>query len=166
MIHGPLSYKLLTMSNTSKMVQDLAASAASSTTEATVSETSLTRNGTASVTFHTNGNQTLMLVVLVLVGVILLILVLAILVYVFRKLSRRFGRVECHVCLEKVDRKLWNASHRSECQKRNLDFLKTLPEPFDVRCPQCLAYLKLMPKVRLWISLATCWHRQPSTITI
>jgi hypothetical protein len=51
------------------------------------------------------------------------------------------------VCLEKVDRKVWETSHRAECQKKNLDFLKTLPEPFDIRCPHCLAYLKLMPKV-------------------
>ena len=38
--------------------------------------------------------------------------------------------------------------HRKECAQNNQEFLKSLPEPFDVRCPTCFSYLKLLPKVR------------------
>ena len=36
---------------------------------------------------------------------------------------------------------------REVCAKRNEFYLKQLPEPFDIRCPTCLRYLKLMPRV-------------------
>ena len=140
MIQSPMNYRSLAMTN----VTDTSSRATSSSTTGS-SETSNATTTTAVANGHTN--QTLMLAVLVLVGTILLILVLFISIYAGRKLCRHFRRIQCHVCLERVDRKVWETSHRAECQKRNLDFLKTLPEPFDIRCPHCLAYLKLMPKV-------------------
>jgi len=45
----------------------------------------------------------------------------------------------------------------SECQKKNMDLLKNLPEPFDIRCPHCLAYLKLTPKVKKYIMVVTSY---------
>lgn len=95
-----------------------------------------------------NSNETLMLAILVVVGTILAILILVIAAFFCRKVVKQCLRIQCHVCLDYVDRRVWDDSHREECQQANSDFLKSLPEPFDIRCPKCLAYLKLMPKVR------------------
>ncbi len=95
----------------------------------------------------TNSSETLMLAILIVVGTILAILVLVIAAFFCRKGIKQCLRIQCHVCLEYVDRRVWDDSHRDECQQANSDFLKSLPEPFDIRCPKCLAFLKLMPKV-------------------
>ena len=36
---------------------------------------------------------------------------------------------------------------RQSCSRAHRQLLSRLPSPFDVRCPKCMAYLKLMPKV-------------------
>ena len=57
-------------------------------------------------------------------------------------------RVRCHLCHCRVPSSAWeDGSHRDACAKRNELLLAQLPAPFDVRCNNCLAYLKLMPKV-------------------
>ena len=62
---------------------------------------------------------------------------------------KKFFRAQkCHICAEKIRLWHWNdGSHRAFCYAQNVDFLKSLPEPFDVRCPKCTGKLKLMPKV-------------------
>ena len=73
----------------------------------------------------------------------------------FHKLYNVFLKtIECHICSERVRVHDWNKSttsrsggHRKECAQNNTEFLKSLPEPFDVRCPTCFSYLKLLPKV-------------------
>ena len=73
----------------------------------------------------------------------------------FRKLYNVFLKtIECHICSERVRVTDWRKSttsrsggHRKECAQNNQEFLKSLPEPFDVRCPTCFSYLKLLPKV-------------------
>lgn len=63
----------------------------------------------------------------------------------FTNMGRR--NVKCHLCRLPVDGADWqNGGHRKGCSIRNEHFLKNLPEPFDIRCPTCLKYLKLMPK--------------------
>ena len=140
MVYGPISYKSLNMPSPSYNLENVTAAANFSANE--------DHNSTSTAIFSTNYNQNLMLIVLVLVGAILLILILVISVFVGTKLVRRCRRIQCHVCLERVDKRHWETTHRSDCQKKNLEFLKSLPEPFDIRCPNCLAYLKLMPKVK------------------
>ena len=145
MIQTPMNYRSMATNFSS----DGMATTTTGTSDASNATTTTTTTTTTNVMSPGQANQTLMLAVLVLVGTILLILVLFIAIFAGRKLSRHFRRIQCHVCLEKVDKKVWETSHRAECQKQNTDFLKTLPEPFDIRCPHCLAYLKLMPKVAL-----------------
>ena len=56
--------------------------------------------------------------------------------------------VICPLCKYSVlTRDMKNGVHRNICAKRNDFYLKQLPEPFDIRCPTCLRYLKLMPVV-------------------
>ncbi len=147
MVYGPISYKSLNMTSP-EYVSNM-----SNMSNLTSTSTNEDHNSTTTAVFSTNYNQNLMLVVLVLVGAILLLLLLLISIYVGRKLARRCQRVQCHVCLDMVDKRHWQTTHRPDCQKKNLEFLKSLPEPFDIRCPQCLAYLKLMPKVNVKYSL-------------
>jgi len=104
-----------------------------------------------SIVKDSSNNDTLMLAILVVVGTILIILVLIISVFLCRKVTRHCLRLQCHVCLERIDRRMWD-NHRTECQQANNDFLKSLPEPFDIRCQKCLAYLKLMPKVSRFLN--------------
>ena len=76
----------------------------------------------------------------------------------FHKLYNVFLKtIECHICSERVRIHDWNKSttsrnegHRKECAQNNIEFLKSLPEPFDVRCPTCFSYLKLLPKVLIF----------------
>ena len=57
--------------------------------------------------------------------------------------------IVCSLCKYSVLKRDWNSGiHREVCAKRNEFYLKQLPEPFDIRCPTCLRYLKLMPEVR------------------
>ena len=66
------------------------------------------------------------------------------------KAARRHHRkkVKCSMCKLWVSYKDWHyGDHRQLCCKRNEFFWKNLPEPFDIRCPTCLQYLKLLPKV-------------------
>ena len=73
----------------------------------------------------------------------------------FYKLYNVFLKtIECHICSERVRVHDWrkpassrSGGHRKECAESNKEFLKALPEPFDVRCPTCFSYLKLLPKV-------------------
>ena len=73
----------------------------------------------------------------------------------FQKLYNVFLKtIECHICSERVRVNDWRKSttsrgggHRKECAQNNQEFLRSLPEPFDVRCPTCFSYLKLLPKV-------------------
>ena len=56
--------------------------------------------------------------------------------------------IVCPLCKYSVLKRDWNSGiHREVCAKRNEFYLKQLPEPFDIRCPTCLRYLKLMPEV-------------------
>ena len=60
--------------------------------------------------------------------------------------------IECHICDERIRIRDWknkssSNGHRKHCSENNKEFLKSLPEPFDVRCPTCFNYLKLLPKV-------------------
>jgi hypothetical protein len=64
------------------------------------------------------------------------------------KVAKKRLQIKCQMCRLWIWTKHWNnGEHRGECAKRNEQFLKQLPEPFDIRCPTCLTYLKLMPKV-------------------
>ena len=66
------------------------------------------------------------------------------------KVAKHRRKVKCPMCRLWTTFKRWqNGEHREFCAKRNEYFLKQLPEPFDVRCPTCLRYMKLMPKVSL-----------------
>ena len=61
--------------------------------------------------------------------------------------------IECHICDERIRIRDWKTKsssngHRKHCSENNKEFLKSLPEPFDVRCPTCFNYLKLLPKVK------------------
>ena len=76
------------------------------------------------------------------------------------KVAQQRRTFKCCMCRQRVlCRNL--TEHRQMCAKRNEHFLANLPEPFDVRCPLCLKYLKLMPKVsRTFCSFyTTIWHR-------
>ena len=60
--------------------------------------------------------------------------------------------IECHICDERIRIRDWknkssSNGHRKQCSENNKEFLKSLPEPFDVRCLTCFNYLKLLPKV-------------------
>ena len=60
--------------------------------------------------------------------------------------------IECHICDDRIRIRDWknkssSNGHRKHCSENNKEFLKNLPEPFDVRCPTCFNYLKLLPKV-------------------
>ena len=60
--------------------------------------------------------------------------------------------IECHICDERIRIRDWknkssSDGHRKHCSENNKEFLKSLPEPFDVRCLTCFNYLKLLPKV-------------------
>ena len=62
--------------------------------------------------------------------------------------AKQRRKIKCPMCRLWTTVKRWqNGEHREFCAKRNEYFLKQLPEPFDVRCPACLRYMKLMPKV-------------------
>merc|ERR1712062_606994 len=61
--------------------------------------------------------------------------------------TKQRRKIKCPMCRLWTTVKRWqNGEHREFCAKRNEYFLKQLPEPFDVRCPACLRYMKLMPK--------------------
>lgn len=63
------------------------------------------------------------------------------------KVAQMKRKIKCPMCRLWVHIKHWtDGSHRQFCSSRNSSFLKNLPEPFDIRCPNCLKYLKLMPK--------------------
>ena len=146
MVHGPGNFNFKTMERTD--IETLDKTRANFTTTTTTTIPSDIYNTTRStVNSLSSSNNSLMLVVLALVGTILFILVLFIGIFFGQKLFRHCRRIQCHVCLEKVDKRSWESNHRPECQKKNFELLKNLPEPFDIRCPHCLAYLKLMPKV-------------------
>ena len=52
------------------------------------------------------------------------------------------------MCRLWIASKIWhNGKHREICSKKNEHFIRQLPAPFDIRCPTCLKYLNLMPKV-------------------
>ena len=144
MVNGPGNFNLKTMERTNRDIRDNTQVVL--TTTATITNDNY--NTTTTVNYvSSNYNNSLMLVVLALVGTILFILILFIGIFFGRKLIRHCRRIKCHVCLEKVDKRSWESNHRPECQKKNFELLRNLPEPFDIRCPHCLAYLKLMPKV-------------------
>ena len=64
------------------------------------------------------------------------------------KVAQFRKKIKCPMCKMWIFAKYWyNGDHRDICAKRNEYFINKLPEPFDVRCPTCLKYLKLMPKV-------------------
>ena len=66
--------------------------------------------------------------------------------------------IVCPLCKYSVLKRDWNNGiHREVCAKRNEYYLRQLPEPFDIRCPTCLRYLKLMPEVSVsnYLQLAT-----------
>ena len=64
------------------------------------------------------------------------------------QVAQKKRKIKCPMCRLWIASKIWhNGKHREMCAKKNEYFIRQLPEPFDIRCPTCLKYLKLMPKV-------------------
>jgi hypothetical protein len=63
------------------------------------------------------------------------------------KVAQMKRKIKCPLCRLWIHIKYWtDGSHRQLCAIKNSQFLKNLSEPFDIRCPSCLCYLKLMPQ--------------------
>ncbi|TRY80466.1 hypothetical protein TCAL_10488 [Tigriopus californicus] len=90
----------------------------------------------------------LLLPLIIVILVFLVIILISMLgVVVVKFYLRRNHNVICHICHMEIERCFWtDGSHREICSRRHQEFLSSLPTPFDVRCPTCLAYLKLLPK--------------------
>ena len=69
------------------------------------------------------------------------------------QVAQRKRKIKCPMCRLWIASKTWhNGKHREMCAKKNEYFIRQLPEPFDIRCPTCLKYLKLMPKVSFFLA--------------
>lgn len=109
MVFVPINFKTAAkMTNTSYENQD-----SDMKNLSTSFDNNSNNNLTSSIDSINNGNnQSLMLLVLGLVGAILFILISLIMIYLIRQLVRKCHRIQCHVCLEKVDKRTWETSHR------------------------------------------------------